>query len=99
MSKTDANGRYEHAMWTWVKRLCPLPASLQYGAIRWTPVTAHDVAWNFEKFLFDSEGRPCKRYDSSVPASALHDDIQAVLAGSRCVPEPTWCITSGASRR
>mmetsp|Transcript_133256 Transcript_133256/g.414334 ORF Transcript_133256/g.414334 Transcript_133256/m.414334 type:complete len:101 (-) Transcript_133256:169-471(-) len=100
MVKTDANGRYEHAVWTWIKRLCPLPASLQYGSIRWSPVGAYDVAWNFEKVLLDRSGRPCKRFDSSVPAADLHADIQAVLAG-RCVPDPmiTKCATSDATRR
>jgi len=97
MSKTDVNGRYEHALWTWLKRMCPLPTSFQYGAIRWSPVSAHDIGWNFEKFLFDRDGMPCKRYDSEVPAAALHNDIQVVLGG-RCPQEPTLCATSGATR-
>mmetsp|Transcript_68227 Transcript_68227/g.181573 ORF Transcript_68227/g.181573 Transcript_68227/m.181573 type:complete len:163 (-) Transcript_68227:30-518(-) len=99
MSKTDVNGRYEHAIWTWLKRLCPLPTSFQYGAIRWSPIGPYDLGWNFEKFLFDRSGAPCKRYDSSVPAADLRNDIETVLGG-RCPPQPSWCAvaTSGASR-
>mmetsp|Transcript_78144 Transcript_78144/g.176625 ORF Transcript_78144/g.176625 Transcript_78144/m.176625 type:complete len:161 (-) Transcript_78144:55-537(-) len=98
MSKTDVNGRNEHALWTWIKRLCPLPASFAFGSLSWSPIQAHDIGWNFEKFLIDRAGLPCKRYDSGVPASALHNDITAVL-GSGCPREPARCATSGATSR
>jgi len=97
MYKTDVNGRYEHAIWTWLKRLCPLPTSFMYSAIRWSPIGAHDIGWNFEKFLLDGSGMPCKRYDSSVPAAALDSDIHTVLS-SGCPLELARCATSGASR-
>lgn len=28
----------------------------------WTPVTRSDIAWNFEKFLLDKEGKMVQRY-------------------------------------
>mmetsp|Transcript_34237 Transcript_34237/g.94580 ORF Transcript_34237/g.94580 Transcript_34237/m.94580 type:complete len:100 (-) Transcript_34237:98-397(-) len=98
MSKSDVNGRYEHVLWTWLKQLCPLPTSFTYGAIRWSPVGAHDLGWNFEKFLMDRSGVPCRRYDSSVPAAALRSDILTVLNSGCPREELPRCATSGASR-
>mmetsp|Transcript_54730 Transcript_54730/g.159624 ORF Transcript_54730/g.159624 Transcript_54730/m.159624 type:complete len:99 (+) Transcript_54730:438-734(+) len=97
MSKTHVNGRHEHAMWTWLKRLCPLPMSFTYGDIRWSPIGPHDIGWNFEKFLFDRDGVPCKRYDAPTPAASLRLDIMTLLGG-RCPSGPSWCATSGATR-
>ena len=45
----------------------------------WTPVCRSDIAWNFEKFLFDGEGRPVKRYSRFFPTSAIEDDLSALL--------------------
>ena len=30
--------------------------------VLWTPVARSDIAWNFEKFIFDAEGKAVKRY-------------------------------------
>jgi len=99
MAKTLVNGASEHAIWTWLKRICPLPALFNYGAISWSPIKAHDIGWNFEKFLIDQAGKPCKHYSSDVPAEKLRNDVATVLAGGcprhdECIP-----VTSSASRR
>jgi len=97
LEKTDPNGRSEHAMWTWLKRQCPLPTTFNYGALRWTPVTAHDVGWNFEKVLVDRNGHPCRRYAATVPAADLRADIQEIITRG-CVRTNSRCAVSGASR-
>lgn len=97
MSKSDVNGRNENALWTWMKRLCPLPTTFSYGSIRWTPVQPYDISWNFEKYLIDRAGNPCRRYDSSVSAADLRNDIASVLRIG-CSHEPVRCSISGARR-
>merc|ERR1712228_283353 len=79
MAKGPVNGHDEHAMWAWLKDHCQLPATFNYGSISWSPVKAHDVSWNFEKFLLDRDGKPCRRYNFETPAAELRQDIAGVL--------------------
>lgn len=46
----------------------------------WTPVARSDIAWNFEKFLFDKEGKPVKRYSRYFDTNEIATDIDALLA-------------------
>jgi len=100
MSKTIVNGNSEHALFTWLKGLCQLPTSFNYGALTWSPITPYDVGWNFEKFLIDRDGRPCKRYAAEVPAADIAADIAAMLQdGCSWTTTPQDCSdVSGASR-
>mmetsp|Transcript_8136 Transcript_8136/g.13169 ORF Transcript_8136/g.13169 Transcript_8136/m.13169 type:complete len:163 (+) Transcript_8136:34-522(+) len=98
MEKTDVNGRNEHAIWTWVKELCPLSTSFAYGDVRWTPVKAYDIGWNFEKFLIDRNGRPCRRYSSETTAASLRDDIISSLHGT-CPRDPERCVPAASGAR
>lgn len=45
----------------------------------WSPVTRSDIAWNFEKFLFDKDGKLVKRYSRYYSTDAIKKDIQALL--------------------
>jgi len=45
----------------------------------WTPVARSDIAWNFEKFLFDKEGKPVKRYSRYFDMEECAADIDALL--------------------
>ena len=47
--------------------------------VLWTPVSRTDVAWNFEKFLVDADGKPVKRYGRYYPTSEIAKDIDALL--------------------
>merc|ERR1712232_326472 len=98
MTKSLVNGADEHALWTWLKDSCRLPRRFNYGAIRWTPVGPFDIGWNFEKFLVDRNGRPCKRYASEIPAADLREDIVAVLQGGCPRPLDSCVSASGALR-
>ena len=45
----------------------------------WSPVTRSDIAWNFEKFLFDKDGNLVKRYSRYYPTAKIADDIKTLL--------------------
>jgi glutathione peroxidase len=45
----------------------------------WTPVTRSDIAWNFEKFLLDKDGKPVKRYSRYFIIDDIASDIDALL--------------------
>ena len=45
----------------------------------WTPVTRSDIAWNFEKFLLDAEGKPVGRYHRYFLVDDIAPDIDALL--------------------
>jgi len=45
----------------------------------WSPVTRNDIAWNFEKFLFDKDGNLVKRYSRYYPTADIKKDIDALL--------------------
>jgi len=45
----------------------------------WSPVTRSDIAWNFEKFLFDKNGKLVKRYSRYYSTAAIKEDIKKLL--------------------
>lgn len=86
-SKIDVNGKNCHPLFTFLKKELPTPHDdpvLFIGDpkyIVWSPVTRSDVAWNFEKFLIDSKGKPFRRYSRRYQTSDLSTDIEALLTG------------------
>mmetsp|Transcript_11395 Transcript_11395/g.33124 ORF Transcript_11395/g.33124 Transcript_11395/m.33124 type:complete len:158 (-) Transcript_11395:472-945(-) len=47
--------------------------------VLWTPVARSDIAWNFEKFLVDKDGKCIKRYSRYFPTEKIAEDIDALL--------------------
>lgn len=45
----------------------------------WSPVTRSDIAWNFEKFLFDKTGNLVKRYSRYYATASIKEDISKLL--------------------
>lgn len=45
----------------------------------WSPVCRTDIAWNFEKFLIDKDGKPFKRYSRYFDTAAIAADVKAML--------------------
>jgi len=45
----------------------------------WAPVCRSDIAWNFEKFLFDGRGWPVQRYSRFTGTGALGPDLEELL--------------------
>lgn len=85
MQKVDCNGETEHPIFKWLKRELQVPSddSTSFMGdpkfIIWKPVRRSDIAWNFEKFLIDSKGKPVKRYSKNFLTSRIAEDIHALL--------------------
>jgi len=45
----------------------------------WTPVARSDIAWNFEKFLIDKDGKAVQRYHRYFLVDDIAEDIDALL--------------------
>jgi len=45
----------------------------------WTPVSRSDVAWNFEKFLLDKDGKVVERYHRYFEIGGIHSAIDDLL--------------------
>jgi len=84
--KVVANGDGAHEVFDYLKTELPLPSddctSLMGDPkfIVWKPVKRSDIAWNFEKFLIDTNGKPFKRYSKSFQTAHLAADIDKLLA-------------------
>jgi len=46
----------------------------------WSPVRRSDIAWNFEKFLFDARGQPVRRFSRFYDTNEIATDLDALLA-------------------
>eukprot|EP00667_Euglena_gracilis_P019432 EG_transcript_20841 len=67
MDKTDVNGDDASPLFQYMKK--------QQKAIPFK----EDVAWNFEKFLVDKDGRVVKRYSSMATPESIEADIEKLL--------------------
>jgi glutathione peroxidase len=88
-TKTEANGEGASALFAFLRSAIRFPCDDFKGQgadhvvaaknIIWTPVTRTDLAWNFEKFLVNQEGRPVRRYSPGFPTADVAPDIEALL--------------------
>jgi len=80
--KIRVNGATQDPMWIWMKSQCGFPPQSEIGAwpyIVWNPVTAYDITWNFEKFLFAKGGLVYKRYGPGTLPLSMEADIVTLL--------------------
>lgn len=83
--KVEVNGEGTHPVFQYLKAKLPAPSDDSVSfmcdpkCIIWAPVTRSDLAWNFEKFIIDKDGKPFKRYSKKFPTKNLAEDIQALL--------------------
>jgi len=83
--KTDVNGENEIPIYSFMKDSCG-PTFTQFSRsdrLFYEPMKIGDIAWNFEKFLIDRDGRPYARYHPHVtdPSDVeMNNDIKAVLS-------------------
>jgi len=82
--KSFVNGVIRHPLYTWVLGLCdvaPKPDFLpDKGIYMYNQFTASDIRWNYEKILFDKNGKPYRRYDSATETDVIIPDIEILLA-------------------
>uniref|UniRef100_A0A4X2KHE5 glutathione peroxidase n=1 Tax=Vombatus ursinus TaxID=29139 RepID=A0A4X2KHE5_VOMUR len=79
--KGDVNGEKEQKFYTFLKNSCPAPSEL-VGTPRnlfWEPLKAHDIRWNFEKFLVGPDGVPIMRWYHRATISTVKVDILEYL--------------------
>ena len=91
--KLDVNGADSHPLWLWLRMALPErsdtgfakeaaePMGVQKSGLKivWSPSNPTDVVWNFEKFLFDSDGYPVKRLSQKFETIALADEISKLI--------------------
>ena len=65
--KIEVNGTNTHEVFDYLKKSLP-------------GLMGNDIKWNFTKFLIDTEGKPVKRYASTVKPEKLVKDIRPLLS-------------------
>jgi len=87
-SKVQVNGAGASELFQFLRASLPLPSDQSAEdcpildnttKLCWAPISRTDIAWNFEKFLIDAEGRPVKRWSKKAPFLDLIPDIDALL--------------------
>lgn len=79
--KIDVNGPNEHPLYTFLKYNCP-PAVRSFGKkhrLAYDDLKAHDIRWNFEKFLIDRRGVPVVHYSEMFNPQDIEADIRDIL--------------------
>lgn len=66
-SKIDVNGGKTHPLYKFLK-----------GSLK-DDVGKGDIGWNFTKFLVDRQGRPVKRFATTVEPEGVEKDLQEAL--------------------
>ena len=69
-AKVEVNGADACDLYQWLKERQPGASGKA------------DIAWNFTKFLIDSNGAATHRYEPQVPPEDIESDIQAALQHS-----------------
>ena len=87
--QVQVNGEGEHEVFTWLKGQMPLPSDDGVNFmgnpkfIMWQPVKRSDIAWNFEKFLIDPQGKPFKRYSKKFQTAHISCDIDKLVTSEQ----------------
>jgi glutathione peroxidase-family protein len=58
----------------------PEPEFRTKELLLYAPLHSTDIRWNFEKILFDREGKPYRRYPPNTEIFDMVPDIEALLA-------------------
>lgn len=79
--KMNVNGPEENPIFTYLKKYCPSPweTFAPVHLLNYQGLSKHDVRWNFEKFLIDTEGRPVMRYSEKFLPEEIEEDIKQLL--------------------
>jgi glutathione peroxidase len=87
-ARADVNGANELPLFSYLKASQPIPSGpggefiMKSGGLGviWAPLKRSDIAWNFEKFLVDGEGKLVKRYSAKYKTMDIKSDIEALLS-------------------
>jgi len=81
-ARSEINGEGRIPLYQWMTARCPsaVPTFFDTKYLLYSPVSAEDIRWNFEKTLFDRNGQPYRRYGSMVEPFEIEEDILALMA-------------------
>lgn len=90
--KVEINGQNEIPLYTFLKEACG-PTFTQFSESKnlfYEPLRVGDIAWNFEKFLIDRDGRPQTRWHPRViDAQEMASDVSEVMSRPSVYDVPT----------
>jgi glutathione peroxidase len=82
--KSEINGANRMDLYKWILGLCDVAPKPEFlpdkGIYMYNQFTASDIRWNYEKILFDKNGKPYRRYDSGTETDVIIPDIEMLLA-------------------
>jgi len=80
-TKLDVNGYKEHPLFSFMKSKLESETEAigNPDNLKWSPIRASDISWNFEKFLINQEGIPVKRYTPTTDPLEIEEDINTLL--------------------
>jgi len=81
-SRSDVNGENRIPLYSWALSRCDpaVPFFQDPKMLYYSPISAEDIRWNFEKILFDRAGQPYRRYAPSVEPALMEDDIKYLVS-------------------
>jgi glutathione peroxidase len=70
-----------------LQKYCPSPWEMfkPVQVLNYQGISKHDIRWNFEKFLIDTEGRPVMRYSEKFLPEEIEEDIKQLLIMSESI--------------
>jgi glutathione peroxidase-family protein len=74
----------EHPLYAYLKSQCPPTINSFDPSIRfYSPIKSGDVAWNWETFLVNHEGKVVRRAPPPIEPNLLESDIEVALQFKR----------------
>jgi glutathione peroxidase len=80
--KSEVNGPNRMDLYKWALGLCsssPVPSFNTKGIYMYDEFSQEDIRWNFEKILFDKDGKPYRRYPAASGTDIIMPDIEELL--------------------
>lgn len=79
--KSEINGPNRIPLYAWALDVCDSPGSAfnTKGAYMYDMFSSNDVRWNFEKILFDKQGKPYRRYVANTEVEEILADIEFLV--------------------
>jgi len=79
--RSDVNGENRLPVYSWALSLCDPPTTTfnDPKMLYYSPVSAEDIRWNFEKILFDKTGKPFRRYPPNTEPFDIEEDVRLLV--------------------
>jgi len=80
--RVHVSGSKAIPLFKWVLEQCPIAPQITFSErrnLRYEPISAEDIRWNFEKILIDQDGTPVTRFAHQVKPVELEPHIDSLL--------------------